>query len=65
MRARAHQRTIYMQKEKARKARLSKQGSAGSMGTGEEEGEGGPAEKAKDDVFKKDVTTDHQGKIIA
>ncbi len=53
MRARAHQRAAFAAKEKARKARMMKQGSSASI----EDEEGG--DKQKEDAFKKDVTTDH------
>lgn len=60
MRSRAAQKAAFIAKEKARKARLAKQGSAGSLD--DEDGENKNQNAA--DINKKDVTTDHNGKII-
>ena len=60
MRARAVQKAAYIAKEKARKAKLAKSGSGGSL----EEEEEGNGKKNDVDIMKKDMTTDHNGKII-
>lgn len=54
MRVRAHQRALHAQRERARKAKLVK-------GATEEESE---MPKNGADIMKKDMTTDHDGKII-
>lgn len=56
MRERALQRALQLQKEKSRKAKLSR------IGQSDDEGEKN-ANQA--DITKKDMTTDHNGKILA
>jgi uncharacterized protein YdaT len=60
MRNRAIQKAAYFAKEKARKSKLFKQGSAGSL----DDVDGDQANQNAADVMKKDMTTDHNGKIL-
>ena len=60
MRGRAIQKAAYIAKENARKMKLAKQGSAASLDDDEE----GKANQNAADIMKKDMTTDHTGKII-
>jgi hypothetical protein len=58
MRQRASHKAAYLAKEKARKAKLAKSPS----GLDEDEESGN--KQSQGDILKKDVTTDHNGKLI-
>ena len=60
MRNRAIQEAAFIAKEKARKSKLFKQGSGGSLN----EADGDQSNQNAADIMKKDMTTDHNGKII-